>query len=355
MKHPFSSAITGLIVCMLLLPAGAGLCFTLSADIILDRGGRVDWYREGDERIAVDIRGADGYYDVHTMNVDGSGMESITDGNPFLWDHHNGNPAWHPGGEFLVIQSEDETRPELPNQKIWATPGRGLHNSLWFIRPDGSEAWKVYRIPFGQGLLHPHFSEDGRFLTWSETEEGFLGGWVIKVAFVKNSGPRPELGKTRTYFVGEQPAFIEAHGFSPDGGKVLFSGNLLSGQPRSGMDIWHVDLETQELERLTETFREWDEHSHYSPDGEKIVWMSSSEIDQIILPSGARTDYWIMNPDGTNKRRVTFFNDPDSPGYIPWGVTASDHSWGPGGLCNMAYIMPYQDDRGRNVLFQLIN
>lgn len=347
-------AITILVVCMLLIPVNDGSCFTVSADIILDRGGRVDWCMDGDQRIAIDIRGDDDYYDVHTMNMDGSGMESITGGNPFLPDHHNGNPAWYPGGDMLVIQCEDDTWPELPDQKIWATPGRGLHNSIYFIRPDGSEAWKVHRIPFGEGLLHPHFSGDGRFLAWSETDEGYVNGWVIKVASVEDDGLRPELGAIRTYCPGEQRAFIETHGFSPDGGKVLFSGNLLSGQPMHGMDIWRIDLDTEELERLTGTFEEWDEHAQYTPGGDRIVWMSSSEIDQIILIA-AKTDYWVMNPDGSNKRRATFFNDPDHPSFVPCGVTAGDHSPGPGADCSMAYIMPYLNDNGRTVFLQVEN
>lgn len=34
-----------------------------------------------------------------------------------------------------------------------------------------------------------------------------------------------------------------------------------------------------------------------------------------------------MNYDGSDKRRLTFFNDPSSPEYVPAGVCLCDPRW----------------------------
>jgi hypothetical protein len=46
-----------------------------------------------------------------------------------------------------------------------------------------------------------------------------------------------------------------------------------------------------------------------------------------------KMDYWSMRPDGTGKQRVTSFNDPSSPQYMPvdGGVAVADFDWGSDG------------------------
>lgn len=56
---------------------------------------------------------------------------------------------------------------------------------------------------------------------------------------------------------------------------------------------------------------EWDEHAHYSPSGNKIVWMSSNGYGMSKARkwwNELKTDYWIMNADGSDKKQLTFFN-----------------------------------------------
>lgn len=71
-------------------------------------------------------------------------------------------------------------------------------------------------------------------------------------------------------------------------------------------DIYTYDLNSKALTCLTDPkLRQWDEHAHFTPDGKQIVWMSSmgspqapAKLNQITV----KTDFWIMNADGTNKR-----------------------------------------------------
>jgi hypothetical protein len=52
------------------------------------------------------------------------------------------------------------------------------------------------------------------------------------------------------------------------------------------------------------------------------------------------TDFWLMNPDASNQRQITFFNDPTAPEYIPTytGVAAADNCWSPDGTQFVAFI-----------------
>jgi len=56
-------------------------------------------------------------------------------------------------------------------------------------------------------------------------------------------------------------------------------GNPITGQPVNGLDIYELELPTGDTKRLTDTFDDWDEHAHYSPDGKTIMWMSGKELE----------------------------------------------------------------------------
>lgn len=312
-------------------------CITITT--IKERGGRVDWSHLLNV-VAFDKRGDDTYYDVYIMNPDGSDEYCFTC-NTELPDHHNGNPAWHPSGEWLVFQSVNTALiPRMDSGKVdqFTNPGAGWLNNIWVADRAGENFYQLTDVGAQGGVLHPHFSHDGKKLFWAERVGGGGPGtpaenWVLKVAdFVTEN--RPALENIETFETGEQPHFSESHGFSLDGTKVLFSGNLKKGQPFEGMDLYVLDLQTEELTPLTETFYDWDEHASYSPDGKKIVWMSSTGYEGDPL----RADFWIMDATGSNKQQLTFFNNPGHPHYRSDPVVASDSSWSSDGKRIIAYI-----------------
>jgi uncharacterized protein (TIGR03437 family) len=83
-----------------------------------------------------------------------------------------------------------------------------------------------------------------------------------------------------------------------------------------------------------------DEHAHYTPSGNGIVWMSSKG-NPPPTGGGVSTDYWIMNADGTDQIRLTYFNDPSSPQYVSGvtHVTAADCAWNADGTAIVAGLI----------------
>ena len=317
----------------------------------------MDWHH-GLNLIAYGKMGPGGYYDVFVSNSDGSGETCLTAEKPDCPQKHNGNPAWHPSGDYIVFTAENPANPDIYKQ--WAMPGTGFNCNLWVMTSDGDDFYQLtdyaMRIPF-RGVIHPQFSHAGDRLFWSERVrqgDSFGGGWVLKMAdFVEtNTGPRLE--NIKTCSPGEESCFYESHAFSVDDSRILFSGNLIQGQPSVGLDLYELEPATGELTRLTMTDEDWDEHAHYSPDGSRIAWMSSTGFDiQWGDISGHNwkkylvTELWIMDSDGSNKERLTYFNTEGHPEYRNGRrCVISDSSWGPDGKSIVA-LLAYEGWFGR--------
>ncbi len=148
---------------------------------------------------------------------------------------------------------------------------------------------------------------------------------------------------------GTQKQFYETQGFSPDSSKILFSGNLSPGQDAKGSRHLYTRPEIRRAEKPHEhDADEWDEHAHYSPSGKHIVWMSTRGLPKPATADDVRSDYWIMDADGTNQRRLTFFNDRDSKDYIPGGAIAADFSWNSDGTA-LAAVLIEGNGAGKNL------
>ena len=292
---------------------------------LMDKAGRLDWAADPKGRIAFDSRGPDGYYDVYVAEANGSNRVCLTcDRAGQVPQKHNGNPAWHPSGRFLVFQAEKAVHPADSSA---SSPGAGLWCDLWLVTDDGKKFYQLTDLPAdqAQGVLHPHFSHDGKKVLWSERIRGFrqaenFGEWAIKVADFSFEG-EPRLTNVRAFQPGERRMWYETHGFSPDDRLILFAGDVQQGQTIEGMDVCTFDPASGKLTNLTSSRESWDEHAHFSPGGDRIAWMSSQGLPgRGTIPwaeymKWLSTELWIMNPDGSNKQRVTHFNEPGHPMY----------------------------------------
>ena len=193
--------------------------------------------------------------------------------------------------------------------------------------------FRLTRTPDESGVLHPHFSHDGTKLAWSEMYEepkafkGY-GKWTIQVADFAFEGGQPDLSDLKSYAPGK-PGWYENHGFSPDGGKLLFTATFDNQKPFHA-NLYHYDLAADRLDRLAD--EKWNELASYSPSGQRIVWMTGAHN-----PRGG-TDYWCMNPDGSDKVRLTDWNNPELSSWQNKMIVAADSSLSPDGKYLVAYL-----------------
>lgn len=314
------------------LPAQVVKNITVLVDVV---GGRVDWSHKHN-LITFSKTATDGYFDVYTMTPDGTNQVCLTCDKPELPQQNNGQPAWHPSGEYIVFQAQDPGL-YLPESSQYSAAyltqgGAGFNNNLWVMDQDGTEFYQITRIKSGEAILHAHFSHDGSQLFWTARERGIAGGqWMLKIADFVMDDSGPHIENEASYRPrGESDTFYESHGFTLDDEMIIFSADIGRDETYD-MDIWLMDLETQELTQLTDSIYTWDEHGQISPNGEKVVWISSQDHD---WPSSGhwglmlKTDLWIMDIDGSNKQRLTYFNEPGYPEYNPQErIIAADSSW----------------------------
>ncbi len=328
---------------------------------LTENGGHLAWNKKNN-LIAFDRLGSDGYFDLWIMDAQGKNQVCLTCNQPQLPNRHTGQPDWHPSGKLLIIQAQKNLGTRKYDSKC--VPGAGLLNDLWVITADGKKAWKLHSVRSdlskdSAGVLHPHFSHDGLKLLWSERLRGNgrpFGEWILRIAdFTFDERQGPSLGKIRDYNPGGRSSFFESHGFSPDDKYILFTGNQ-----DGPLEIYEMELETGAVKRLTNNSKGiWDEHAHYSPDGTKIVWMSSRGLRCEVKPFYLQTEFWIMDRDGSNKQRLTYFHNSGHPHYLgrKWAV-AADFDWNKDGSQIVGLVITNSPDSkkrgsGINVLINL--
>ena len=302
---------------------------------IASSGGRVSWSRDG-EYVLMDRKGEDGYYDIYRIRPDGSDETCLTcDLQAVLGNGHIGQPEWHPSGKYMVFQAQKTFRQGRWGRDLAATPGFGRHSDLWLMELATRRCFRLTDTPQDDtsGVLHPLFSRDGSKLTWGEMYgapkflDGF-GEWKIQVADFAFDKGSPVLSNLQSYVPGK-PGWYENHGLSVDKRTLIFT-STFENDKAFHANVYRYLIDQARLDRLAD--EKWNEHATYSPSGKRIVWMSGRDN----LNGG--TDYWSMNPDGSDKLRLTDFNNPALPTFKNRSIVAADASFSPDGRFLIAYL-----------------
>jgi uncharacterized protein (TIGR03437 family) len=320
--------------------------YVVQTQELTSNGGRVAWSPAANNLIAFDrvgtsTSGTNGWYDTWTMNPDGSNQVCLTCGKAALPPYNKGNPDWRPQGDYLVIQVQTSTSSSDPTsqQNLDSRPGAGANNVVYIMDSTGTYYWEVAASESGKGVLHAHFSHDGTKLIWAQLineNVGASGEWEIQYcSFTPGAfaGDPPTVSLISSLTPGITPAYYETHGFSLDDSTIFFSGTA-AGQPTFGTDIYSYNLNTGAFADLTNTPTIWDEHSRPHPLEEKLWFSSGFGITSGV---GLKLDYWTMNYDGSDKKRLTWFQDPLSPTSLP-GFIASDNDWNHDGTQQVVYL-----------------
>lgn len=257
---------------------------------------------------------------------------------------HDGSPVYHPRGGMIAFNSQVLGSNEFNRGR----PGYGVHNEIVVFERSSERYWPLtssgYSSSSPRGALLPRFSPDGGRLLWTAiigttSANPLLGDRVLKMATLSLD---PIAGATlhdeTVLLAGRGRDFFEGYGFSPDGQSVLFAANLQPRQPWYGMDICVLSLDNPlaEVQELTRTPVVWDRFAAFSPQGEKIIWSSSTGYTVPNLGQGGGswekyicTELWIMRQNGVEKRRLTGYNNRTSQEFIGRRAIVGMSAWNP--------------------------
>jgi Tol biopolymer transport system component len=201
-----------------------------------------------------------------------------------------------------------------------ALPGLGGYTDIWLIDTGCTKAYKLVDIPNDRdhGVIMPHFSHDGKHIIWTNRKKRanifahgqLFGFWTINTAdFGFDAGNVPRVTNIKAI----EPAgsdFYECYGYSPDDKQIIFCSNM---HQRSTWNehIYTMDINGDNIKKLTD--KDYNEHAFFTPSGKQIVWMTNTGTKK-------GTDWWIMDRDGSNKKRLTYFNDKNSGQYAGHAV-----------------------------------
>jgi Tol biopolymer transport system component len=281
-----------------------------------------------------------GYYKIYLSDTLGNNEKPLTFAG-WRADRHQWAEEWHPNGKYLFcyIEKADYAKEKDHKRKpVDAIPGYGAYVDLWLVSRDGKEAWQLTNLPnnYNSGIIHSAISDDGEMFAWSERIKAprFLnmnqaaGSYVFRVAdFTFDSVPH--FKNIRTFQPGGLLACNELDAISKDKTTLAFY-STFETKNLFATPIYTLNMLTGETKRLTtESFAQ---APTYSPNGKKIVYMTGAGCD--IFPFEIQgADWWIMNPDGSEKQRLTFMNKkkhPQSVGHYRLAGSISfisDHSF----------------------------
>jgi hypothetical protein len=230
---------------------------------------------------------------------------------------------WHPSGKFLICAVEWDNYPELhytPRKTLLGLLACGIWMDIWAVTPDGKTWTKLVKTV--RGFTGPAFTPDGSKCVYAEAKDtGDLrrdkfGCWWLRFAEFNVVNGVPSLSNIKD-ITPKNTNWVEPGNFHPDGKRVMLTADCGMSDAR-GQDQFILNVYTGELINLNNTPTVWDEHGLFSPDGSKIVWMSAypyrddPNSSRII---GIKTEFMIMNIDGSDQRQLTHFCQQGYPEY----------------------------------------
>jgi Tol biopolymer transport system component len=121
-----------------------------------------------------------------------------------------------------------------------------------------------------------------------------------------------------------------------------------------GQDQYILDIVSGKITNLTRSPVLWDEHGVFSPDGEKIFFMSSYPYRSNPWNSNVlflKTEFMMMDKDGSNLRQISHFNQPGYPEFSYQGSVASNGTWNPDGKSISALNLFFPNVKGWDITF----
>lgn len=298
-----------------------------------------------------------GDYEVFLMNADGSSRRCLTCNQPLaeFKGKHKGKAIFYPvNNNYLLLSAENEHgKHGIANQ-----PGIGDDHDFWIFDLETDRFWRLTHLPQGTALQYPRFSTDGTKLLWSqryEKEKWSIfkkgrewGYWKMKLADFVITAEGPKL----TNVIDLEPGgkgYYEPHGFlSGNNHKIIFTAMINPKKSAFYGEIYTYDLESQKLTNITKTDNIHYEMALYSPNGQKISFMSGPWRGIFRL---YKSDLYLMDADGSNRLRLSYFNERNHPDYHGDTSQIQKETWHPDGARIMSAY--YNHKTKKSTLFMI--
>jgi hypothetical protein len=270
-------------------------------------------------------------------------------------DKYKGNAEYYHDGNYLLFTSENENGAH----QIWNQPGAGVDNDIFIMNNSGTQFWRMTNIPAGKAILHPAFSPDGTKLFWAQMYYSTLsppqgqeyGLWELKMADFAIISGVPQISNIVT-FTPRDSVWYESHSFSPNNQFISFTSHQEDSSALYGditvMDT--ADIGTTNFINLTNSPYIHDEHSHWSPDGNKISWMSGTYVGGLVT---YKSELYLMDANGANPVQLTHFTNSSYPEYIQDTLVTADHYWSPDGKRIFGFVHFVNNQGWQSELYQL--
>jgi hypothetical protein len=252
-------------------------------------------------------------------------------------------PGWHPSGRWILLAAErDEySPPPLLGWNRGYVEGQlqnGLWTNMYAVSPDGTRWHQLTDFKTGpagtpNGFTGPAFTPDGRQAVWSQAVDGNIfrywpfGRWELILADFDDKDGVPRLSNHKN-ITPPGMNWNEPGNFSPDNVSLVLTGS--SEIDAQGMDQYILNIKTGNLTNLTHSPTVWDEHGLLSPDGEQIIFMSAYPYRTDPTSSkfwSIKTEFMLMNKDGSDLTQLTHFREPGYPEYSSRGGIAAAPEW----------------------------
>jgi len=207
---------------------------------------------------------------IWTMKPNGSGQTQITD----------------TGSNFQPVWSAD-------GRKIAFTSGRGTASvDVYTMDADGGNETRL--TDNSAADWEPAWFPSGEQVIFSSNRDG---DWDLYVITLAEDGPPLQSTQLTTSAANDRAPAV-----SPDGSKIAFFSDRDGDNEIYVMDADEPEGPANGPVRLTDARRSEDIFSppDWSPDGEKIVYTA-----HVRLPEGTRIAIFVMDADGSEKRRLT--------------------------------------------------
>jgi TolB protein len=246
-----------------------------------------------------DAQNANGTYNIWRVNTDGTGLTPLTSATAVGAGSYA--PQWSPDGSKVVFYS---------SRNLDGTDAQNRTSNIWRVNADGTGLRPITNATAIAHNLPPQLSRDGskvvfastRNLDGTDTPTGYFTFNIWRVN-ADGTGLRPITNAT--YVSSFYPQW------SPDGSKVVFdSTRKLDGTDAQNAtdvsNIWRVNADGTGLTPLTSATGAGAAFPQWSPDGSRVVFASTRNLDGTDTPNANFTsNIWRVNADGTGLRPVT--------------------------------------------------